>query len=408
MPQSSPLLPGSPGASAPLGTFVASQVDGIIAEWKSVAKAFAPRRAKMREALPDHWDEILKAIATEIDGTSSALQAEADAGPSALQAAAEKHGALRQREKFELDELVGEFCAMRATVLRAWRRLQPPASDTLPAEQSSRFSEALDRALVESIERYSTDRAKERDLFLAVLGHDLRGPLSGIKMATVLFDRPDLHDKVRLPAAARIHRAVQVMERLITDLLDFTRSQLGSGLRFEKTTCDLALLAEHALDAARSSVPEHTFRAELSADLKIQADASRIEQLLSNLLHNAAQHGAPDTCITLRVHGDSDGVVLQVHNEGPPIPRQSLPFIFEPLVQASRGLHRPGRSNTSMGLGLFIVKEIVRGHGGTIAVESSTEAGTMFTVRLPYDGVAAAASPARIPPARSARAARAR
>ena len=106
MPQSSPLLPGSPGASVPLGTFVASQVDGILAEWKAVAKAFAPRRAKTREALPDHWEEILKAIATEIDGTSSALQAEADAGRSALQAAAEKHGALRQREKFELDSIL--------------------------------------------------------------------------------------------------------------------------------------------------------------------------------------------------------------------------------------------------------------------------------------------------------------
>ena len=391
-----------------LGTFVASNVAGIIAEWKTAAEAFAPRRATTRESLPDHWDEILQAIAAEIDGPPSALQADSDAPPSLLQAAADEHGALRQREQFELDELVAEFCAMRTTVLRAWRRSEHAADDALSAEHSTRFSEALDRALAASIERYSTNRARERDLFLAVLGHDLRAPLSGIKMATVLLDRPHFDDKLRLPAAARIHRAVQTMEHLITDLLDFTRSRLGSGLRFERATCDLGPLAENALDAARSDHPGHTFLGEISGDLTMRADASRIDQLLSNLLYNAAQHGAPKSCITLRIDGAPDGVTLQVHNEGTPIPRRSLPFIFEPLVQASRGNPgQAGRSNTSMGLGLFIAKEIVRGHGGTIAVESSAETGTVFTVRMPHDAPVAGASPPTIPPARSAPAARA-
>jgi len=365
-------------------TFIASHVPGIIAEWEAVARAFAPRRAVTREVLRDHWDEILMAIAAEMEGPAPAPRQAAQGAPSALQHAAARHGLRRQREHFELDELVAEFRAMRVTVLRAWPRSEDVAGDTLSVDETTRFSEALDRALAESIERYSADRARIRDLFLAVLGHDLRDPLSGINMATHVLDRPVLDDTLRVKAAVRIKRAVRIMDHLITDLLDFTRSRLGSGLPIDKTHCDLAQVAEDALEAVRTSVPEHRFDAELSGDLTLQADPARIAQLLSNLLYNAAQHGAPATPIALRITGDADTVTVQVHNQGTPIPEDALAAVFEPLVQAAKRSGSKGaRSSTSMGLGLFIVKEIVRGHGGTIGVESSKDAGTTFTFQLP-------------------------
>jgi len=118
--------------------------------------------------------------------------------------------------------------------------------------------------------------------------------------------------------------------------------------------------------------------------LSIHADASRMGQLLSNLLYNAVQHGEPGSTISLRAVGTADGITLQVHNTGAAIPDEALPLLFEPMVQASKAGSGSGtRSSTSMGLGLYIVKEIARGHGGTIDVESSTEAGTTFTLHLP-------------------------
>ena len=107
-------------------------------------------------------------------------------------------------------------------------------------------------------------------------------------------------------------------------------------------------------------------------------------QLLSNLLYNAVQHGDPESTISLRAVGAADGVTLQVHNMGEPIPEEALPLLFEPMVQAARAASGRGtRSSTSMGLGLYIVKEITHGHGGTIDVESSIETGTTLTLRLP-------------------------
>ena len=367
-----------------LGAFIASHIDEIMREWETAAKAVAPPHALTREALRDHWAEILKAIGEDMEG--SALRQTGPVGHPAiaLQTAAAEHGARRQQENFELDELVAEFRAMRSTVLHAWQRSEETGGRALSVTETTQLSEALDQALAESIDRHLNDRARVRDLFLAMLGHDLRAPLSGIQMAAHVLGHPALEDTQRLQAALRIRRALQQMDHLITDLIDFTRSRLGAGLPIAKSRCDLASLANDALDAVRSSFPERAFQSDLSGDLSIHADASRMSQLLSNLLYNAVQHGDPESAISLRAVGEADGVTLQVHNTGAPIPEEALPLLFEPMVQASKAASGRGtRSSTSMGLGLYIVKEITRGHGGTIDVDSCTEAGTTFTLRLP-------------------------
>ena len=382
-----PLYSGSMPVSPPmsLGTFLASHTDEILREWETAAKAVAPPHAMSREALRDHWAEILKAIVEDMGKTSALGQADPVGHPAtALRTAASEHGARRQQENFELDELVAEFRAMRSTVLNAWQRSQETAGRALSVTETTQFSEALDRALAQSIDRHLKDRARVRDLFLAMLGHDLRAPLSGIQMATHVLEIPALEDTSRLKIAVRIRRALQQMNHLITDLIDFTRSRLGAGMPIAKTPCDLASLATDALDAVRSSFPEHAFQGDLSGDLSIHADASRMSQLLSNLLYNAVQHGDPGSVISLRAVGGADGVTLQVHNMGAPIPEEALLLLFEPMVQATKAASGQGtRSSTSMGLGLYIVREITRGHGGTIDVASSAEAGTTFTLYLP-------------------------
>ncbi len=365
-------------------SFIASHIDQVMRDWETAAKAVAPPQAQTREALRDHWAEILKSIGEEWGQAATAPPDPKASSTGALQAAASAHGARRQQENFEVDELVAEFRAMRSTVLQAWQRVEQSAGRTLAVDDANRFSEALDRALAGSIDRHLKDRARVRDLFLAMLGHDLRAPLSGIQMAAHVIDHPAADDSGRVRAAVRIRRALVQMDHLITDLIDFTRSRLGAGLPITKARCDLAALAHDALDAVRSSFPEREFQSELSGDLSIDADAARMSQLLSNLLYNAIQHGDPASTIALRAAGHADGVTLQVHNRGASIPAESLPLLFEPLVQAAKAASTPGsRASTSMGLGLFIVKEITRGHGGRIDVESSLEDGTTFTLHLP-------------------------
>ena len=262
-------------------TFIASQVDPILHDWEAAAKAVAPPHALTRAALRDHWGDILKAIGEEM-GRPPLATPVAPGSPDAspLQAAASKHGARRQQENFEVDELVAEFRAMRSTVLKAWQRFEQSAGRTLAVDDANRFSEALDRALAGSIDRHLKDRARVRDLFLAMLGHDLRAPLSGIQMAAHVIDHPAADDAGRARAAVRIRRALVQMAHLITDLIDFTRSRLGAGMPITKARCDLAALAHDALEAVRSSFPEREFQSELSGDLSIDADAARMSQLL--------------------------------------------------------------------------------------------------------------------------------
>jgi signal transduction histidine kinase len=154
-----------------------------------------------------------------------------------------------------------------------------------------------------------------------------------------------------------------------------------------RSACDLGKVCAEALDSIRAGWPEQLFAEQISGDLILQADAARLHQALSNLLSNAVQHGDRKAPVTLCARGEADAVVLQVSNAGEPIPPDALQLIFEPLVQATSANTLPHeRQMASLGLGLFIVREIVLGHGGSVTVESSAEAGTVFTVRLPRVG----------------------
>ena len=221
-------------------------------------------------------------------------------------------------------------------------------------------------------------------MFLAVLAHDLRSPLQVIEIASHALTQPELPDATRLQVGMRVQRASKAMNRLISDLLDFTRSRLGRGMPVERSICDLGQLCEDALDAVRSGYPAQEFVQQRAGDLLIAVDAARLQQALSNLLNNAVQHGSPHAAVSLSARGEEHAVVLVVANAGKPILPDALRVIFDPLVQmpgTTADLSR--RPGSSLGLGLFIVREIVLGHQGTIEVESSAEVGTAFTVRLP-------------------------
>lgn len=387
-----------------LSAFIEENLDTIVSEWETFARMLVPEAHMTPLALRDHCREILIEAAAEMEvredvseraAKSKGLAAAADLPESAATA----HGALRQLSGFDLVQLVAEFRALRASVLALWQRSTIPGTDITVLEENIRFNEAIDKALAESVKSYSTNVDSSRDMFLAILGHDLRGPLSGIRMSNAVLGKPDLPEPARQKAAARIDRASLEMERLITDLLEYTRSRLGAGIPVERSLCDLGPVCEEAIESIRTSHPERLFNLQASGDLHAQADRVRLRQVLSNLLNNAIQHGDRQAAVSLRAEGADDAVVLMVCNAGRPIPPEELASIFEPLVQAPRGdsFVPDERSKTSLGLGLFIVREIVLGHEGSIQATSSAEAGTVFTIRLPRGPAAArvAVDPAR-------------
>lgn len=372
-------------------SFIRDNLPAIIAEWDAFARTLLPAaRTMSKVALRDHSREILLAICdnmdrrqTEAQRSAKSMQMAADC--TAPESAAATHGELRHLAGFDLLQLVGEFRAMRASVLALWRRSAIDMTGDAAIEEIIRFNEALDQALAESVDSYSARVDVSRDMFMAVLGHDLRGPLSGMAMTGLLLSKAGVSEATVLQASARIGRASKAMNRLITDLLEFTSSRLGSGIPIEKSACDLRKICDEAVDAARAEHPGVQFDVQMLGELDIDADVNRLQQVLSNLLSNAVQHGDRRQPVVFGADGRSDDIVLHVANRGNPIPPGALQVIFEPLVQAPSDASDvvDERSKTSLGLGLYIVREIVRGHDGTITVESSAEAGTTFTIQLP-------------------------
>ncbi len=369
--------------------FIKDNVDALVADWEAFARTLPAAQTMSTLALRDHSREILLAVAADMARPLSDRQRVAQSEaitptPASTSTAAAEHGALRQTAGFDMVQLFAEFRALRASVMLFWQGAGDQASGATAVEDLIRFNEGMDKALAESVHRYSNELEASRDMFLSVLGHDLRGPLSSVNMSVMLLAKPELAEAARHQAAARIKRASVEMTRLITDLLEYTRTRLGAGMPITRAACDLGPVCVDALESIRAGWPEQLFAEQMSGDLMLQADAARLQQALSNLLSNAVQHGDRNAPVTLSASGEKDAVVLKVSNAGEPIPPETLPEIFEPLVQAPNASSKAHeRSKTSLGLGLFIVREIVLGHGGTVTVESSAALGTVFTVRLP-------------------------
>ncbi len=375
-------------------TFIENNLDALVAEWEAFARTLLPAAQTMSDlALRDHCRAILQAIV--LDMRSHQSEAERDAKskgaeptPGGARTIAAAHGALRHLAGFDLAQVVSEFRAMRASVLAMWRRSQPTSALVPAIEEIARFNEAIDQALAESVERYSSDVTT----FLAVIGHDLRSPLWTIQGSTALLGKAGLTDALRGDAMRRIDRSSLVMGHLISDLLEYARTRMGRGMAIERKPCDLRRACEDALDTMRAVHPRQDFAVDLTGELNLQADPIRLQQVLVNLLNNAVQHGDPRRAVSLTVIDQGGELLIEVRNFGNPIPPEALQVVFEPMVQLAHGTPEPHRQPySSLGLGLFIVREIVRGHDGTIEVSSSAADGTVFTVRLPKGGAAAPA-----------------
>ena len=373
-----------------LSVFIEEHLDEVVHEWGVFAQSIAHKWEPMSQiAGADHARAMLLAITADMNTAQNAGQRSAKAQGrvpvllSTLKTAAFTHGVGRHLSGFDVDQLVSEFRALRASVLTLWRESGTALSGEAAAiEEIARFNEGIDQALTESIQSYLAKVDHSRDMFLAVLGHDVRGPLSGISIATNLLEKPGLTEPARLKIALRVRRAVGVIVRLTSDLLEYARSRLGSGMPVERSDCDLREICEEAIDALKAAYPNQAVNAEYFGDLKARFDNVRLHQALGNLLNNAVQHGDTSRPISVSARREGKELLIAVANHGQPIPAEAFTRVFEPLYRLPPERDELFEQRSRVGLGLFIVKQIVESHGGTISVESSTER-TVFTIRLP-------------------------
>lgn len=372
-----------------ISVFIRDNMASILTEWTAFAEKTAPPEGEMSKlALIDHAKEILTAIALDIETHQTHQEQyvksqgeEIDLDPA--ESAAAIHGRLRHANNFSLLQLSSEFRALRATVLRLWLPQVAQMSEQT-INQMVRFNEAIDQALAESIVTYSARADRTRDLFLAVLGHDLRAPLATIALVGDLLARPLPPEHVA-SLAERTRRSAILMSAMVTDLLGFARLQMGAGMPTVRTTLEAGEVCKTAVADAQAMYPNASMTFLAEGDLRGEFDNIRLLQLVTNLLINAAQHADKGTPVTLAARGDDAAITLTVTNIGPVIPPESLQTIFHALVQLEPESGHDAPPRTSLGLGLFIAQEITTAHNGTISVTSDDTEGTVFTVRFPRD-----------------------
>lgn len=372
-----------------LSTFITVHLEKILFEWDAFAKTLFPASpAPPPHLLRDHAGEILQEIALDLDTHQTAeQQTEKSKGQSDenvnKKSAAAIHGTLRQASGFTLTQLTAEYRALRATVFRLWMPHMELGTKESAADMM-RFNEAMDQALAESVVTYSENADRTRDTFLAILGHDLRSPLFTMKLAGNYLTRPAIGTQGTQEMGARVARSAATMTAMVRDLLEYARTQLGGEIPLTLLPHNIADICRAALDDAQAGYPDCPFELKASGDLSGSFDSARLQQLFSNLLNNAAQYRDDTRAVTITARGDADVITVQVCNHGSVIPAPSLQAIFDPLVQLSveQGLQE-GAPSSSLGLGLFIAREIATAHGGSITAASNERTGTVFTVKLP-------------------------
>ena len=215
-----------------------------------------------------------------------------------------------------------------------------------------------------------------RDQFIAVMGHDLRGPLASVSAGARMLSR--LHeDEQSRRVLSMMLRSVDRMANLIDNVMDFARGRLGGGLGLNRAYADLLPTLEQVVSEYRSTWPERTIEVAFDLPAKLYLDHGRIGQLFSNLLGNALTHGAPDGPIRISATADESGYFeLSTANAGEQIPREDLDRLFQPFKRR-RGVHTQG-----LGLGLYIAAQIAAAHEGRIGVVSSPQE-TRFTLVIP-------------------------
>ncbi|WP_122559853.1 PAS domain-containing sensor histidine kinase [Pseudomonas viridiflava] len=221
-------------------------------------------------------------------------------------------------------------------------------------------------------------RAIFAEQMVGIVSHDLRNPLAAIKMAAGLLERSLLEPRQQR-FLGQIHHSTDRAERMIVDLLDFTQARVGQGINLSMQSIDLHATVARGVEELRLTFTANALIHRMEGEGACIADPDRLLQLVGNLVSNAVTYGTPDSEIVITSVFEANVIKVSVHNRGEPIPMEKVDSLYEPAVR----LVSDSDETRTVGLGLFIVREIVRAHLGDISVRSSVEEGTTFTATLP-------------------------
>lgn len=367
-----------------LADFIDANIPAILVEWEAFASSLLPAAAGLdAAALRDHAEQILHAVAKDLrtsqtreeQSTKSKGRAIALAGTT--ETAAQTHALLRAVGGFTIRQLVSEYRALRASVLSLWSDAWEYGPHAM--EDVGRFNEAIDQAIAESVDYFTSEVDRWRAVFLGVLGHELRGPLNAILLTSKLVAALGAGTPITEHTGKLLHSGER-MRLLLDDLLDYNRASLDIGIRVSRMPIDLAAVCAEEIEELRAAQPNATIEFAAAGATNGSWDASRIKQVLSNLVINAAKYGDRDGLIRADLRDGGSEVHLSVENTGPSIPKEQMNFLFEPLRRSVSADSQAERE--SLGLGLFIVRQVALAHGGSVTAESAGGR-TRFTVTLP-------------------------
>lgn len=373
-----------------LADFIISELEPILQEWENFARTLTPAALVMTDIeLRNHAAILLQLIADDLRTAQSSEQqimksrglepgVEDDAG----------HGLSRLESSFTVEQLVSEYRALRASVLRLWGQAHPHSSAT-DIEDIIRFNEAIDKLLAASIssfadaKRKADEREKNRNEFLAMLAHELRNPLSPIATASALLKRAKGNEKVIQNATDVIARQVTHMAGLVDDLLDISRVTRGL-IEVHLSPVDIEQVINEAVEQVTPQIQARQHQLDIAGPpcpITVLADKKRLVQILTNLLTNASKFTPEGGHLKLELDLHEAEVAIKVEDNGIGMPPEFVPHAFELFAQADRKLDR---SAGGLGLGLALVKNLVKLHGGQVACSSAGPGqGSQFIVMLP-------------------------
>lgn len=356
-------------SSMRLAQFIDQAREQIVAESVKYAAQLPVLGGQAIDMLRDHLPLVLGAIARDLEQPQSRAQsiAKSEGRGSALLAetAAQTHGLLRARSGLTVEQLMAEYRVLRSCVLRLWSDAHKP--DRHAIADTLRFNEAIDQAVAESVAFFSAEVERWRGILLGVLGHDLRGPLNAMLLTAEVLTH-EASETAPANCARALLRNGRHMQALLDSLLEYNKSTLGAGMAIHRSEVDLALLCQDEVELLRAALPDAQIVFDARGETSGHFDGARVRQALANLVFNAEQHGSAGTVIAVMVSGSDLAVEVSTENESEPIPPEVLQNLFEPLRRYSSAASGSGRN---LGLGLFIVREVAKAHGGEVTVSTA-------------------------------------
>jgi signal transduction histidine kinase len=379
-----------------LAEFIESNIEPILAEFEDFARTILPATENMGvEALRDDAEKMVRAVVSDLKSPQSSHdQDEKGKGrrsgnAPAVTQAARQHALARVDDLFSQNQLVSEYRALRASVIKLWTE-QEDLPDRSALKELTRFNEAIDQALGESIATFASAveqrlrlADQRKDEFLAILAHELRNPLAPIRTATHIAHSPTASEAQLRWSHKVVERQIQNMSRLLDDLLDVSRITQGK-LELRTAPVELAAIIDNAVETARPIIDSRGHRLTVTLPDKAVhfiADALRLAQIFANILINAAKYAEPNGQIDLSARVEEPFAVIAIRDRGFGIEADMLPRVFEMFTQSAIAL---SRSERGLGIGLALVKGLVELHGGSVEARSEgLGRGSEFIVRIP-------------------------